>query len=107
MNSGKLMMVQKGPCPLTLSAKTCPDNLYWPVKRSSGICASNCEVIVTGSTLKRIISQRQINDGISITFTNLLNTYENDFTLSLANPRICISEQMLVKSPILYSTLVL
>ena len=60
MNSGKLMMVQKGPCPLTLSAKTCPDNLYWPVKRSSGICASNCEVIVTGSTLKRIISKRQI-----------------------------------------------
>ena len=45
-------MHQKGPCPSTLSEKICPDNLYWPVRRNSGIIPCHLVVIVEGSNLK-------------------------------------------------------
>ena len=104
MEINKLIMVQNGPCPSTLRVKICPFNLYWPVTRSSGSVACNLAVINTGSTLREVYIYWQIHfiNNIWARFT-----YENELTLILAMPRNCISEQIFVKSPILYSMPVL
>ena len=45
-------MVQNGPCPCTFKENICPDDLYWPVRRSSATFPTQFAVIVDGLILK-------------------------------------------------------
>ena len=99
------MMVQNGPCPCTFRENICPDNLYWPVRRSSATFPTQFEIIVDGLILK--IEKHFYSSVNSFCNRGVVVTYAKVWILIFLIPRICRPELVFVKSPIVYCIIVI